>query len=401
MKSVFSGQKPSTIYILLVGERESVRELSAKFKPEPDIKVVGIADCGCQALQQVIALQPNRLDMVLIDRSMPIADSTEAINHIISRHVPNIRTVEISRSNKVCHIANWLKLRDKVHVFETQIGASVNNLPQIIRLVDSEYRLIKIASDLIWQHQKRELNESEIAILNGACQGEIYKKTAEDRNYSFSHLENTGHKLWKDLSKALNKDINKTNVRLALEQEQQRSSQSNLSNSQIQLRNSFVNFLWFTRNTYLKSVGSEKIILENWQAVCQPKFDLDTKLNAVIVIQVIDSFVYLCTGTHLTPREVEVIYGVWNDKIYNDIAKDIKRSCCKDRELCGTICQCRYNTDYIRKDVAGKLWSKLSEVFIFIDFIFIEKKTSKKRINRYNFKQTLEQLHEKMKLSFT
>ena len=169
-----------------------------------------------------------------------------------------------------------------------------------------------------------------------------------------------------------------------------------------------------TRNTYVESVGNidsscnslvkdsvnklrqkpcgigEKLTPENRHAACQPKLEPDIQLTDKIVVQVIDSLVYLCTGKHLEYLEKEVIYGIWKGEKYDDIANRIKRSHCKDRELCGTNCQCKYSPDYLRKNIAGDLWSKLSEVFIFLDY----------EINKESFKPTLLECHGKMKSSF-
>lgn len=266
----------------------------------------------------------------------------------------------------------------------------------------------------------RKLKDSEIVILKGVWKGQKYVEIAEDKtkgenHYNKGHLFNVGPKLWRDLSEALGEKVNKSNVRLIFERECQRNAQSNLSRCQTQHKDYFVDFLLVTRNTYVESVGNidsscnslfedsanrlwqkpcgigEKLTLKNRKAACQPKLEPDTQLTEKIVVQVIDSLVYLCTGKHLEPLEKEVIYGIWKGDNYDDIANRIKRSHCRDREICGNNCQCKYSPNYLRKDVAGGLWSKLSEVFIFLNY----------EINKESFKLTLERCHEKMKSSFT
>lgn len=275
---------------------------------------------------------------------------------------------------------------------------------------------LKIVSSLILQCKKRDLEKLEIAILEGVCQGQTYKEIAKDKNYGDRYLQEVGLKLWRDLSEALGEEVNKSNVRLTIEQKWHRDTQLNLSRCQIQLKDCFIYFLFVTRNTYAESVGNidssynllfkdsankllqkpcgvgnEKLTPKNRQAVGQLKSEPDAKLTAEIVVQVINSFIYLCTGKNLTYLEKKVAYGVWNRKNYDDIANKIKRSHCKNRELCGSTCECKYSSDYIRKNIASDLWSKLSNAFVFLDY----------EINKDNFQPTLEEWHENMKSSFT
>ena len=204
---------------------------------------------------------------------------------------------------------------------------------------------LKIVGDLILQHKGRKLEDLEIAILEGVWKGQTYKEIAKDKNYGDRYFQEVGSKLWQALSEAFGKKVNKSNVRLTIEQKWRRDTQLNLSHCQTQLKDCFVYFLLVTRNTYAESVGNtdsscnllvkdsanklwqkpcgvgEKLTLENWQAACQPRFDRDTKLTEEIIVQLIDSLIYLCTGKHLTYLEEKVVRGIWNHENYDDIAK--------------------------------------------------------------------------------
>lgn len=252
---------------------------------------------------------------------------------------------------------------------------------------------LKIAGDVIWQYKGRVIKNSEIAILKGVCKRQTYKEIAKDKNYCISYLSDVGSQLWRELSEALGEKVSKANARPTFERKWQRDSQSNLTHCQTQHKDCFVGFLLFTQNTYAKSneVGNKKVTPENRQAAFQPKFDRDTKLTDEIVVQVINSLIYHYTGKHLTYFEEKIVCGIWNGEKYDDIANKIKRSHCKDRKLCGSNCKCKYSPDYLRRNIVDELWSKLSNVFMFLNY----------EINKDNFKPTLEQWHEKMKLSFT
>lgn len=71
------------IYLLLVDDQELVCQgLRAMLNLESDIEVVGVANNGQVAIQQVEALQP---DVVLMDIRMPIMDGRESTRIICQR----------------------------------------------------------------------------------------------------------------------------------------------------------------------------------------------------------------------------------------------------------------------------------------------------------------------------
>ena len=150
------------IDLLLIGDRQSSkRELLTIFERKPDMKVIGIASSGQEAIRQVEALQPK---IVLMDNRIPIANGIEAIS-IISQQFYYIRIVEIDRFNKVRHIANWLQLGEQVHMFRTQINASIDDLPRTFRTVDSEDRLMDAEPENSQQLSYDELQAKLIASL--------------------------------------------------------------------------------------------------------------------------------------------------------------------------------------------------------------------------------------------
>ncbi|MGL6340042.1 MAG: hypothetical protein ACRC80_13010, partial [Waterburya sp.] len=120
----------------------------------------------------------------------------------------------------------------------------------------------------------------------------------------------------------------------------------------------------------LSKVWNEKATPENWQAAFQLKFARDTKLTEEIVVQVIDSVILHHRKERLTKLEDKVVRGTWQGKTYDKIAEEVN-----------------HMVSYIRKDIGGRLWQKLSQAF-------------GEKINKTNFKPTLEQWYENMKLGF-
>lgn len=73
------------IRLLLVDDQSIIREgLKAMLDIEPDLQVVGTADNGQTALEQVEALHP---DVVLMDIRMPVMDGVQATQMICQRFI--------------------------------------------------------------------------------------------------------------------------------------------------------------------------------------------------------------------------------------------------------------------------------------------------------------------------
>ncbi|MBF2027490.1 MAG: NACHT domain-containing protein [Oscillatoriales cyanobacterium C42_A2020_001] len=76
-----------------------------------------------------------------------------------------------------------------------------------------------IANDAILTNAGRPLSEAEIAILDAAWNDQTYEEVADRSGYSLNYLQrDVGPKFWKLLSTALDRKLNKTNVRGILTQ---------------------------------------------------------------------------------------------------------------------------------------------------------------------------------------
>jgi DNA-binding NarL/FixJ family response regulator len=121
------------IRILLVDDQELVYQgLRAMLNLEPDLQVVGVANNGQVAIQQVEALQP---DIVLMDIRMPIMDGREA-TRIICQRFPDTKVLVVSTFDEDDYIRHSIRGGAKGYLLKDM---PVEELAQSIRLVYRGY----------------------------------------------------------------------------------------------------------------------------------------------------------------------------------------------------------------------------------------------------------------------
>lgn len=121
------------IRLLLVDDQELVCQgLRAMLNLESDLEVVGVANNGQVAIQQVEALQP---DVVLMDIRMPIMDGREA-TRIICQRFPDPKILVVSTFDEDDYITHAIKAGARGYLLKDM---PVEELAQAIRLVDRGY----------------------------------------------------------------------------------------------------------------------------------------------------------------------------------------------------------------------------------------------------------------------
>ena len=122
-----------TIRLLLVDDKELVcLGLQAMLDLESDIEVIGTANNGLVAVQQVEALQP---DLVLMDVRMPIMDGREA-TRIICQKFPNTKVLVVSTFDEDDYIAHSIKAGAKGYLLKDM---PIEDLVEAIKLVCRGY----------------------------------------------------------------------------------------------------------------------------------------------------------------------------------------------------------------------------------------------------------------------
>ena len=121
------------IRLLLVDDQELICQcLRAMLNLESDLEVVGVANNGEVAIQQVEALQP---DVVLMDITMPVMDGTEA-TRIICQKFPDSKILVVSTFDDDEYVTHSIKAGAKGYLLKDM---PAEELAQAIRLVHRGY----------------------------------------------------------------------------------------------------------------------------------------------------------------------------------------------------------------------------------------------------------------------
>ncbi|MBE9044813.1 response regulator transcription factor [Pleurocapsales cyanobacterium LEGE 10410] len=121
------------IRILLVDDQELICQcLRAMLNLESDLEVVGVANNGKAAIQQVAALQP---DVILMDIRMPVMDGREA-TRVICQQFPDAKILVVSTFDEDDYITHSIRAGAKGYLLKDM---PVEELAQAIRLVYRGY----------------------------------------------------------------------------------------------------------------------------------------------------------------------------------------------------------------------------------------------------------------------
>jgi ABC-type glutathione transport system ATPase component len=77
--------------------------------------------------------------------------------------------------------------------------------------------VLKLADEIVFAKTGQHLDDLQQAVLLGSLQREKYKEIAKDFDCSESRVREVGAELWQILSEQLGEEVNKSNVRSAME----------------------------------------------------------------------------------------------------------------------------------------------------------------------------------------
>jgi hypothetical protein len=104
--------------------------------------------------------------------------------------------------------------------------------------------MLKLTDDLVFAKTGQHLNDLQEKVVRGTIQGETYEKIAEDFHCNESYVRDIGAKLWHIFSESLGEEVNKSNLRSAM-QRLQVSLFSNVVQDHVQVGS--INFCEKTR----------------------------------------------------------------------------------------------------------------------------------------------------------
>lgn len=121
------------IRLLLVDDQSLIRNgIKVMLSLEPDLQVVGTADNGEAAIQQVEALQP---DVVLMDMRMPVMDGKNA-TRVITQRFPKVKVIVLSTFDDDEYIAESIQAGAKGYLLKDMPS---EELAESIRFVHRGY----------------------------------------------------------------------------------------------------------------------------------------------------------------------------------------------------------------------------------------------------------------------
>lgn len=196
------------ITILLVEDHEIVREgLAALLKVESDMKIIGQAEDGRRAVNQVSKLCP---DVVVMDIAMPLLNGLDAAKQIL-KEAPGTRIIILSAHNDDAYVQKAISIGVSGYLIK-QTASHV--LPEAIREVASgksffspliakrlEDQALKARADGTSGTSKPpQLTPRESEVLQLIAEGNPNKMTADILNISIKTVEKHRQSLMEKLN---------------------------------------------------------------------------------------------------------------------------------------------------------------------------------------------------------
>ncbi len=188
--------KPITV--LLAEDHMIVREgLRALLKLEDDIKVVGEAENGREAVNMVHKLLP---DVVVMDIAMPMLNGMEATRQILQAH-PETKVLILSAHSDDAYVgmviaigaSGYLVKQTAAHILPKAIRIvhEGNDFfsPEISKRLDHHQKKAYIRGDLRTKKDAGKLSSREMEVLQLIAEGKANKETALELHISVKTVE--------------------------------------------------------------------------------------------------------------------------------------------------------------------------------------------------------------------
>ena len=175
------------IRVLIVDDQHFARKFLAKILDEhtesSHLKVIGTANDGQQALQQVKFLQP---DVVLIDLEMPEMDGVSA-TRIITQKFPNCKVLVLSSYDSSSYLQNALQAGAKGYLLKNTPGEEIKNA---IASVNRGY--YQVGPGLL----AKAFDNKDVEVVAAESTSDSESATPNNWSHSTQELLNTFPRVW-------------------------------------------------------------------------------------------------------------------------------------------------------------------------------------------------------------
>jgi len=173
-----------SISVILADDHTIVRDgLRHLLDAQPDIKVIGDAANGREAVQQVVNLHP---DIVVMDIAMPELNGIEATRMIVDR-CPDTRVIILSMHSTTEHLRRAFKAGADGYLLKESAG---NEVVDAVRAVHANHRYLsqKLSDKLINDYGRlalevegplNQLSPREIEVLQLIVEGKSNNEIAD------------------------------------------------------------------------------------------------------------------------------------------------------------------------------------------------------------------------------
>jgi|SRR6267142_251077 len=164
---------PAKVFtVLIADDHPVVRDgLTTLLNRRPDIRVIGQAGNGCQAVEQYLAKRP---DVMLLDLRMPVMDGLEALAAITAK-APEARVVMLTSYENEEDIYQALHSGAQGYLLK---DAPIDQLAECVRVVASGKRWIppEVGAKLARRVATRDLTAREMQVLRAIAAGKSNKE---------------------------------------------------------------------------------------------------------------------------------------------------------------------------------------------------------------------------------
>lgn len=200
------------IRVIIVDDQNSIREfLRVKLARELDIQVVGMADNGKRAIEQIEKHQPN---IVLMDIEMPTMDGIVATEIISQRFANNTKVVLLTSKDNQKQLNLALKAGARGYILK---NTSPEDVAKIIRLTEKGFFQIgPILNN--WNYSEKTPESSELKYSPNSSEYSDISTSPEMHNL-LSNLTSSLFQLQKTIQSQENTIVNLTNQYKQVQQE--------------------------------------------------------------------------------------------------------------------------------------------------------------------------------------